>query len=147
MPYRSTSKLTLEHEDDATKCVDRMRPRLQKLIDEGCGADPLMWAINMSFAELARDRGGDDGPIMKLLALFLEFNRARRDQAQVCHRQIKCLNADLNKEGFSHDAIMWSLIGAVGNLSRGLGMPASEIEKCVGDMIRRLNASRSSSMN
>jgi hypothetical protein len=29
----------------------------------------------------------------------------------------------------------------------GLGMPANEIDNCVGDMIRRLNASRASSMN
>ena len=57
------------------------------------------------------------------------------------------MREDLHKQGFSCDAVMWALIGAIGNISRGIGLSEEEIKKVTGDMVTRLNMARSSSMN
>jgi hypothetical protein len=38
-------------------------------------------------------------------------------------------------------------MGAIGNISRGIGLPEEEIKTITSDMIVRLNMARSSSMN
>src|SRR5262245_45315376 len=116
VPRRMPNAATLDpKEDDAMQCVDRMRPELQSIIDHGFGLNALIWAINMNFAELVKLRGGDDYWVVKVMAAFSELNRKQRDQAQVCYRRIKKVREKLQASGFSLDAIIWALIGAIGN--------------------------------
>jgi hypothetical protein len=133
--------------EDAFKVVEHTRPVIQSLINEGLGLNALLWAINMNFAELLVLRGGDDSSIVKVMAVYSELNRKDRNQAQVCFRRLKTMRDNLHKQGFSYDAVIWALIGAIGNISRGIGLSEEEIKKVSGDMITRLNMARSSSMN
>jgi hypothetical protein len=134
-------------EDDAAQCVDRLRPELQNLINQRMALNSLVWAINLNFAELIKLRGGDETCVLLVMERFLDLNRKQRDQGQVCYRRIKDVRSKLLASGFSLDAIMWALIGAIGNISRGLGIPPDEIDKAMGDMIMRLKMARQSSMN
>ena len=43
------------------------------------------------------------------------------------------MRENLHKQGFSYDAIMWALIGVIGNISRGIGLSEEEIKKVTGD--------------
>ena len=60
---------------------------------------------------------------------------------------LKTMRENLHTQVFSYDAIMWTPIGAIENISRGIGLSVEEIKKITGDMIIRLNMARSSSMN
>jgi hypothetical protein len=143
---RSAAKIDPD-EDDVFKVVEHTRPALQSLINEGVGLHALIWGINMNFAELVVLRGGDKSAVVNVMSVFPQLSRKQRDQAQVCYRRLKTIRENLDQQGFSYDAIMWALIGAIGNISRGIGLSKEEIEKATGDMITRLNMARSSSMN
>jgi hypothetical protein len=133
--------------EDAFKVVEHTRPAIQSLINEGFGLNALIWGLNMNFAELVVLRGGDDSAVVNVMSVFPQLSRKQRDQAQVCYRRLKTMRENLHQQGFSYDAIMWTLIGAIGNISRGIGLSEDEIKKVSGDMIIRLNMARNSSMN
>lgn len=141
------------NKNDAFQVVQYIRPMIQNLIDHGFGIEAIVWAINLNFAELLELQSGspsivvDTSPVFTVLVDYKELDCQQRDEAQGSYRQIKSVRNNLLKQGFSYDAVMWALIGAIGNISRGIGLPAEEVEKVTGDMIMRLNAARRTSMN
>ena len=69
--------------DDAHLCVERMKPELQKLIDQRLKPEALLSAMTTAFAELLRERGGNDEPLARALAAFtgLPIERVPRCEA------------------------------------------------------------------
>lgn len=139
--YRNGSRdMQLDPNENARlKCADRMDQELQKLINQGCGVDALLWGVNMAFAELVRHGDGGDDAVVDGMIMFSKLNRTQRDQAQTCQQYVNKVNAALSKEGFGHDAIMWSLIGVISEMSRGLGMSQDEIKTVRDDMATLLS--------
>jgi hypothetical protein len=127
------------YENARLKCADRMNQELQKLIDQGCGVDVLVWAINMAFADLVLQGDGGDDAVVNGMMLLSKLDPTQRNQAQACHQYINRANAALSKEGFDFDAIMWSLIDAITKMSRGLGMSQDEVKTVRDDMARLLS--------
>jgi hypothetical protein len=142
-----TATEPISREDDAIQCVDRMRSELQKIINQCSRGDALMAAMTICFAELLRDRGGDDQPLKGAMALFAKLPSIARKETMLCHGQLKTFVAILKNEGFTLDAILWSTLGAITNILGGLGHPRHEIDEARIDMIARINQARSRSIN
>jgi len=134
-------------EDDALLCVDRMRPGLQKIINQRFKNDALICAMTTTFAELLRERGGSEEPLIRAAATFSKLPPATRDQMRACHSQIKILITAVKREGFSLDAILWSMLGAITSIYQGFRFPKDQIEAACEDMIRRINEARQLSIN
>jgi hypothetical protein len=65
--------------------------------------------------------------VLRAMGVFTELPAVARKQTMGCHAQIKAVIADVQREGFSPDAILWSTLGAITNIYRGLGFLATEI--------------------
>jgi hypothetical protein len=127
------------YENARLKCANRMDQELQNLINQGCGVDALLWGVNMAFAELVRRGDGGDDAVVDGMMMFSRLDRTQRDQAQACQQYVNGVNAALSKEGFDPDAIMWSLIGVISEVSRGLGMSQDEVKTVRDNMTRLLS--------
>lgn len=129
------------------KCVERIAPELQKLVNDGCSSTVVLWALQMTFAEMVRDCNGDDTAIVNLTGFCMKLSRDQQDRAQACHQHIKNVRENLCKDGISNDSIMWSLIGAVRNLSTAADIAENQIEQCMALMITGLKAAHRPSIN
>jgi hypothetical protein len=135
------------NEDDATACVDRMRPQLQKIINQRFRGEALICAMTTSFAELLRERGGSEEPLTRAMAAFTQLPAVARRQVPECHAQIKAVISAVKQESFSPDTILWSMLGAITNIYQGLHFPKHQIDAARDDMIMRLNEARRISIN
>jgi hypothetical protein len=133
--------------DEVYRCVERISPELRTLVNDGCGSDVLLWALQMNFAEMVRDCSGDDTTVVNLKGFCMKLSRTQQDRAQACHQHIKNVRENLHKDGIANDSIMWSLIGAVRNLSRAADIPENQIEQCMTAMIKGLKAAHRPLMN
>jgi hypothetical protein len=102
--------------DDGFRCVDRMKPKLQEIINQGFRGEALIAAMTLTFAELLRERGGSDKPLLRATEAFTKLPAVARKQTMRCHGQIKAVIADVRQEGFSPDAILWSTLGSLTNI-------------------------------
>jgi hypothetical protein len=123
---------SFSREDDAYQCVDRMRPELQKIINQCSSGDAFMTALSICFAELLRDRGGDDEPLLRTMDLFMKRSSKIRKETQRIHAQLKTLVAATRSDDFTLDAILWSTVGAITNVMAGI--PSNAPNR--GDYIR-----------
>lgn len=139
--------LNPEEEDNALLCVDRMQPGLQNIINQDFKGAALICAMTTAFAELLRERGGSDEPLTRAMAAFSQLPAATREQAQSCHKQVKNLITVVRQEGFSSDAILWSMLDAITKIYQVMRYPKRQIEAAIDDMIRRINESRRLSIN
>ena len=146
MPFANSDQLDPK-ENDARACVDAMRPELQRLINQGSRAEALVCAMTLTYAGLIHARGGAEEPLRKAMAAFAQLPRPARKEAQRCHEEIKQIIAKTRQQGFSGDAILWSLVGAITNLFTALGHPRAEVDQCTADMIAQLNHARRLSIN
>jgi hypothetical protein len=133
--------------EDAVVLVDRMRPELQKIINQRFRGEALICAMTTSFTELLRERGGSGEPLTRAMAAFTELPAVARGQVPACHTQIKAVIAAVKQEGFSLDAILWSMLGAITNIYQGLRFPKHQIDAARDDMIMRINEARRLSIN
>lgn len=149
MPFANAINFTQldPKEDDAIQCVDHMRPQIQAMIDERFKGEAVLWALNVGFADFLRQRGGGDFQIKKAVAAYTELDRESRDDAQICYGRVRDMLSSLRKEGFSLDAIAWSLIGGLSNILSVSRITKAEKEDYVAGLILALNAARSASMN
>ena len=106
-----------------------------------------MMAMGICFAELLRDRGGDDEPLLRTMDVFMKMPSNSRKETKLCLTQIKTVIAAVKDEGFTLDAILWSTLGAITNIMGGMGFPRHEIDKARDDMIARINQARNGSLN
>lgn len=134
-------------EDDALLCVDRIQPELQNIINQRFRTEALICAMTIAFAELLRERGGSDEPLTRSMAAFAALPATARKQVPDCHSRIKTLISAVRGEGFSLDAILWAVLGAITSIYRGLGFPRHQIDAACNDMIMRLNEARRLSTN
>lgn len=146
MPFANPAQLD-PNEDDALACVDAMRPGLQRVIDRCSRMEAFVCAMTLTYAGLIHARGGAEEPLTKAMAAFAELPRPARKEAQRCHEQIKQIIVKTQEQGFSPDAILWSLIGAITNIFTSLGHSKAEVDQCVGDMITQLNYARKLSVS
>ena len=133
--------------DDGFRRVDHMKPKVQEIINQGFRGEALIAAMTLTFAELLRKRGGSDEPLLRAMDVFTKLPAVARKQTMGCHAQIKAVIADAQREGFTPDAILWSTLGAITNIYRGLSFPAPEIDAAMKDMISRINEARDLSTN
>jgi hypothetical protein len=124
-----------------------MKSKLQKIINQGFRGKALIAAMTLTFAELLCERGGSDEPLHRAMEVFTKLPAMARKQTMKCHAQIKAVIADVRREGFSLDAILWSTLGSITNIYRGLGFPATEIDTAMKDMIGRINEAYEFSTN
>jgi hypothetical protein len=146
MPFADAPQLNAR-EDDALACVDVMSPRLQLIIDRRYPGDALVRALTTAYAELILDRGGRKGPLLKALDGLARLPPDTRRQARLCLGEIRRMNETIRAQGFSKDAITWSLMGAITNIHRQLGAPKAQIDECRNGMIMHLNDARKKSIN
>jgi len=66
--------------DDTYRCVDRMRPQLQAIVNQGFKGEALIAAMNFIFARLLRDRGGSDEPLLRCTEDFTKLPSALRNK-------------------------------------------------------------------
>jgi hypothetical protein len=135
----TATKATTPPMDDAVRCIDRMRPELQNVINRCSGGDALMAAMSISFAELLRDRGGDDEPLLRTMKVFTKFPSKVRKEARDAHDRLKILISDLKTEGFTLDVILWSMLGAITNILTSLRHSPQEVDAARADMIGHIN--------
>jgi hypothetical protein len=135
------------NEDDAVVCVDRMRPELQKIINQRFRGEALICALTTSFAELLRERGGSEEPLTRAMAVFTQLPAVARGQVPGCRTQIMAVIAAVKQEGFSLDAILWSILGAIISMYEGLHFPKHQIDAARDDMIMRIKEARRLSVN
>jgi hypothetical protein len=146
MPFANPAQLD-PNEDDVLACVDAMRPGLQRVIDQCSRGEALVCAMTLTYAGLIHARGGAEEPLTKGMAALAGLPRTARKEAQRCHEQIKQIIVKTQERGFSPDAILWSLIGAITSIFASLGHSKAEVDQCVGDMITQLNYARRLSVN
>lgn len=134
-------------EDNALFCAERLGPGLQNIIDQRLKAESLLCALTTTFAELLRERGGSNEPLIRAMAAFTEMPALARKQMRDCHRQIKSLISTLRGEGFSLDAVLWAMLGVIISMYRAFGFSADQIDAANIDMISRINEARRLSTN
>ncbi len=149
MPYADATKLNKpdKKEDDGLACASVMSPELQRILDKRYSGDAFMCAMATTYAELVRSRGGQEEPLLKAMEMFASLPRRARREVPLCHSDLKAMNRRIHAQGFSDDAIMWSMIGAVMNILGQAGTPQAEIDECRNRMIMHLNEARKSSMD
>jgi hypothetical protein len=101
----------------------------------------------MPSTQLLRERGGSDETLTRAVAAFGSLPANARQQVPDCHAQIKTLIEGAKQEGFTVDAILWSMLGAIVNVYGGFGFSTAEIDAARDDMIMRINEARRRSMN
>ena len=129
-------------EDEVLRCVEKMAVILHELIREGYASDAISGALNMRFIEMSNERAGKEPKPVDVRALFPTLGKNAWDQTDLCHGRMKTATEALQGEGFSTDAIMWSLIAAVKNLLRVSGAVTEEIEKIVGELLHQFHEAR-----
>ena len=129
-------------EDDAYLCVDRMQPELQKIINQHFRGEALICAMTTTFAGLLKERGGSDEAITRAVEAFAQLPAAVRKEVPDCHARIKNMIDNVQRDGFSQDAILWAMLGAIINLYRSFGFPELKIDGARDDMIMRINEAR-----
>jgi hypothetical protein len=132
--------------DDALLCIDRMRPAFQKII-HGFRGETLLCAMTTAFGELLRARGGSDEPLKRAVAAFTSLPAAIRKEVPDCQSQIKAVIAAVKKEGFTLDAMLWSMLGALVNLFQALDFSEQEIDAAKEALIMRINEAQRVSIN
>jgi hypothetical protein len=60
-------------EDNALLCAEHMGPELQKIIEQRFKAEARLSALTTTFAELLRERGGSNEPLIRAMAAFAEL--------------------------------------------------------------------------
>jgi hypothetical protein len=125
-----------------------MNPALQKIIDQPFGsAQPLLCAMTMTYAELLKERGGDDQSVLRTLDAFTTLPKPLRMQVRNCHAHIESMIGQLRQEGSALDAILWSVLGAILGIYQECPVPQDQIDKARDDMIMALNEARRRSLN
>jgi hypothetical protein len=137
-----------ENETDAFACADRMRPALQKIIDQCSGSvEPFLGAMITTYAGLLKERGSDGQSVLRALAAFAAMPAPLRNQVPNCHAQIKSMIGQLKHDGFALDAILWAMLGAILSLYQECRVPQDQIDKARDDMIVALNEARRPSLH
>jgi hypothetical protein len=57
-----------------------MKPKLQGIINQGFQGEALIAAMTLTFAELLRERGGSDEPLLRATEVFTKLPSAARKQ-------------------------------------------------------------------
>jgi hypothetical protein len=146
MPFTDAPRFNPK-EDDALACVDAMGPELQRVIDQRHSGNALICALSISYAELIRSRGGREELLLQAMECFATLPKNARDETRNCHAQVKEVIGRIQQQGFSADAIMWAMIGAITKVFSAFGFPKAEIDKCLDGMITHLNHARKSAIN
>lgn len=63
--------------EDGLRCVSRLKPKLQEVINQGFRGEALRAAMTLTFAELLRERGGSDEPLLRAIEVFTRNCRQR----------------------------------------------------------------------
>jgi hypothetical protein len=129
-------------EEEVLKCVKQVGTVLHDLMSEGRPVEAVIGALNMRFIEMLNDRSGAEIKPVDVKVLFPTLSKGQWEQTEFCHARMKISSEALQAEGFSVDAIMWSLIAAVRNLLRMSAFASDDIDKVIGDLLLHFNAAR-----
>jgi hypothetical protein len=128
-----------KNEAAAFACARRMNPALGKILDQRGAVEPFICALTKTFAELLKERGGNSQSFILTLATFSDLPAALHKQVPKYHAHIKVVIGQLKHDGFSLDAILSSMLGAILGLYQACRVPQNQIDDAGDSMIMALN--------
>jgi hypothetical protein len=123
-----------------------MLPAFRKIFKD-FDAKVLLCAMTNTFAELIYERGGSDEPLNRVFSDFPALPAAIREQVPDCHAKIKAEIAAVRQDGFTLDAVICSMVGALVSLYHALDFSEPEIEDAKEALIAYMNEAQRVSIN
>lgn len=133
-------------EDDPLACAGRMNAAMQPIYAQ-FHAGAVIGALSTSFAQLIVERGGSNEPLLKALHLFSTAPLPLRTQLRKCHANVKTMISSLKRDGFSHYAILWAMMGNILALHAACRCPQADIDSARDNMIMQINDAQRLSVN
>jgi hypothetical protein len=147
-------------EDDAKRCVDFMRPKIQAYFDYAFvkhrhNLDGVAWALTWGFSDtLAQFEANDRTMLERSVAQYAAVPQGARAAARDCQKRVQAILTATKQEGFSTTALAWSMLGALSNIQGQMlraYMPARPAmrkhDKIVENLIVALNKARRTTLH